>query len=212
MRRSYDLVTDRNDRRFRRFLAWGLGGSVLVHAGLFLAWRAEPPGRAAADPSRAAAPRASDRNAMRVVRLPSAKPVRIPSPPPPIAVRNLPEVLGTRSEAGPVVAVSLVRPASGVPAGGGGAPPGADQRLVPPEPRSLYPAWDPPPSVRGSSVIVRVRVDSLGQPRPPVLLSPPTVDDGFNHRLQSKVLHMSFRPARIGDRPVAAWAVLTFTF
>jgi hypothetical protein len=212
VRPSYELATERNDRRFRRFLAWGLVGSVLVHAGVFLAWRAAPAGRAAADPSRAAAPRLAPRHAMQVIRLPSTEPVRIPSPPAPIAVRDLPRVVAPRSDGGPAVAVSLVKPAAGMPPGGGGAPPGEAVRLQPPEPRSLYPAWDPPPAVRGTSVTVYVRVDSLGRPRAPVVLSPPTVDDAFNHHLQQKVLRMSFRPARMGGRSVAAWAELTFSF
>lgn len=212
MRRSYELAKDRNDRHFRRFLAWGLAGSVLVHAGVFLAWRSGPPGRPDSDTSRAATPRPSDREAMRVVRLPSSEPVRIPSPPAPIAVRDLPEVVAPAPDAGAAVAVSLLKPSAGLPAQGGGAPRGEAVRLEQPEPRSLYPAWDPPAAVRGTSVTVQVWVDSLGHPRAPVVLSPPTVDEGFNQQLVRKVLAMTFRPARMGGRTVAAWAELTFTF
>jgi outer membrane biosynthesis protein TonB len=211
---SYELLTDRNDRRFRRVLAYGLGISVVVHAGLFVAWRGQPGGAHDGVRAAATAPRPSDREFLAVVRIPSQAPVRIPSPPPPIAVGRLPRVVAPRYLGGPAVAVRLAKPAEGVAASRGGAP-GAGQALAPlqpPVPSSLFPAWDPPPSVRGTSVTVVVWVDALGRPSGPVILSPPTPDPDFNHLLERKVRRMSFRPARIAGRAVAAWAQLTFTF
>lgn len=211
---TFELATDRNDRRFRRVLAWSLGASVALHAALFALWRGAP--EAAAGPSASAAPaaRPSPSEFMRAVRLRSvaAAPSPIPRPPAPVtAVAPRAVTVDAGAEAARIT-VSLEQPTAGGAPAGGAAGGGGASHLTPPVPRSVYPEWDPPRSVRGTTVTVRVRVDSTGCPVGPVQLAPPTADEGFNRRLRERVRRMRFTPARLAGRPVEAWAELTFRF
>jgi len=215
VRPSFELSKDRNDRRFRSILAWSLVGSAVVHVGLFLGWRQAPGSARSAGAGDPTVPRSADRSFLRAVRLPtSAASRQIVAPPPPIAVRHAPRISAPRYEPGAAVAVSLVRPALAEPGSGtaGEEAAGAAGRFERPAPTSVYPPWDPPRSAVGTAMTVRMWVDSAGHPCAPVVLSPPTSDPDFNRRLRHKLLLMSFRPARVDGRPVAAWAELVIRF
>lgn len=214
------MPLDEGRRRFRRPLAWGLLLSVGLHALLALAWRA-PAGSGIlpqrGEPVRPAASRARLDDAVRVVevRVPAERPpVEVPPPPAPVEAAT-PEVSAPRlaSEAG-VLRAELSRRAHARPGppGRGGAGAGSGEVGSPPVPRSVLPEWDPPASVRGREVLVRVHVDSAGRPTGAVELVPPTPSEDFNRRLRRKVAEMTFSPARRGGRAVAGWAELTFVF
>lgn len=214
-----ELPLDPGARRFRRPLVAGLLISALLHAGLALAWR-QAAGGAPSPASRSAPPRsdpAPAAEAMRAVQVadPSREPARIPPPPAPVVAADLQL---SAPETAEEVGLRTVRLA---PAGGEGAPegagapgsgPGEGGTIEPPVPRSVLPEWDPPASVRGDRVRVRVFVDAHGSPAGPVELDPPTSSESFNRTLVRKVRRMEFRPARGPEGPVAAWAELTFVF
>lgn len=204
-------------RSFRRPLALGLLASVAVHAAAFAVARtasvpSSPPRAAAqADPAEPDG-WASSRRALRAVRVADAREVEVP--PPPQDVRAEPADV---REPGAASVATLA--SSGLEARGFRRPSygtrGAERgsTVRPPVPRSVLPEWDPPDDVRGTTVTIRVRVDSAGRPVGPVRLRPETSSSGFNRRLTQKVLEMRFSPARTdGGRPVEAWAELTFTF
>lgn len=213
---THQLATDRNGRRFRRALAWGFVVSAAAHAALFLLWRGPAGLPAGSDEGRAAADRPVRQDYLQVVSLPPASraAARIPRPPPPVSAPSAEPTPVAVSDGDVRISVSLRRPAGGGAGSeeGSGAGAGGTSHLTPPVPRSVYPEWEPPPSVRGTAVTVRVRVDSLGHPVGPVRLDPPTGDPGFDRRLRQQVLHMRFRPGMVGGRPVGAWAELTFRF
>ncbi|MFQ5745636.1 MAG: hypothetical protein ACE5HF_00280 [Gemmatimonadota bacterium] len=221
--------SERTDRRYRRALWWGLSLSAGFHVALLLAWRADLSPYAT---TVAAGPRTGDPTAaaggsvMQAIRF--APPREIVVPPPPTSVPDvvLPEV-EIEPPAEPPVSIRTVDlrgslagsgPARGpgVEAAGGTGDGGADaegyHRLTAPEVRSIYPEWDPPESVRGMEVTVRVLVAWWGEPLD-VELRPPTPDARFNKRLASKALQMDYAPAhdRLG-RPVTAWAEFTQIF
>lgn len=213
------MPLDDGRRRFRGPLAWGLLLSVGLHALLALAWRAPAgigilpePG----DRDRPAVSRARLDDAVRVVEMRTPRerpPVDIPPPPAPVEAAA-PDVSPPRlvSEAG-MLRAELSRRADARPGSpGGGAGSGSGEAGSPPVPRSVLPEWDPPASVRGSEVVVRVHVDSTGRPTGAVELDPPTPSEDFNRRLRRKVSEMSFAPARRGGRAVPGWAELTFVF
>lgn len=213
---THQLATDRNGRRFRRALAWGLAVSAAAHAALFVLWRA-PGGPPAGDEEAASAVERPIRpDYLQVVHLPpaprAAEPV--PRPPPPVRARSAEPAPVAVPDGDVRISVSLERPARGGAGskGGSGAGPGGASHLTPPVPRSVYPEWEPPSSVRGTAVTVRVRVDTLGRPVGPVRLEPPTGDHDFDRRLRQRVLDMRFRPGMLDGRPVEAWAELTFRF
>lgn len=213
---TFELATDRNGRRFRRALACGLAASVALHAALFALWRGAPEAAAGPATSGAAAARPSPSEYMRAIRLRSVapSPSPIPKPPAPVTAAAPRAVPVDAAGEGARIAVSLERPTAGGAVGGGGGAPGGGgaSHLTPPVPRSVYPEWDPPGSVRGTTVTVRVRVDSTGCPVGPVQLAPPTADEDFNRRLRERVRRMRFAPARLAGRPVEAWAEMTFRF
>lgn len=217
LRPAYELPTDRNGRRFRRVLAWGLAASAAAHVVLFVTWRGEPERAAGPARERAAPARPAPGDYLRVVRLPEAglASAKIPAPPPPVNARSVTPVAVAAVAAGDRIRVRLDQPAAPGPPGGNGSGAhgeGGTAHLSPPVPRSLYPEWSPPASVRGTTVTIRVRVDSLGRPVGPVELQPPTPDPTFNQQLVARVRQMEFRPALLAGRPVAAWAELTFSF
>lgn len=116
----------------------------------------------------------------------------------------------------PATRISLGAPPDvGLPGGRGseaGRSGGPGEGTTPAVPRSLFPEWDPPDSVRGMEVTVRVRVDARGRPTGEVELVPPTPDRAFNRRLTEKATRMEYRPARQGGVAVAGWAEITFVF
>ena len=73
------------------------------------------------------------------------------------------------------------------------------------------PHWDPPGSVRGMEVTVRVFVDATGRPGL-VELDPPTPDEGFNRDIMRQVRAWEYRPALRDGTPVDGWAEITFIF
>lgn len=172
----------------------------------------EPPDRSAADRAEADG-RPSAGGALRAVALRPSEAARVPPRPDRVEPVEEPEVRMPRTEESALATGDLERPPEGAGAPGGGsgrAGPGVDR---PPVPRSVLPEWDAPASVRGSTVTVRVHVDSTGSPTGLVELVPRTPDEAFNRRLVRKVRAMRFSPARDGrGRPVAAWAELTFEF
>lgn len=203
----------RTDRRFRRPLAAGLLISVALHLAAALAWR----GPALEPERRRGAPRAEGRPAappdrtLRAVALEEPDRERIPPRPRPVPVATAPEV-GPTAAASELHRVTLEEPAVGSRSDGADA--GAGRAAVrPPVPRSVLPEWDAPDAVRGSSVTVRVHVDSTGRPTGAVELRPRTPSRDFDRRLIRKVRRLRFSPARDArGRPLAAWAELTFTF
>lgn len=196
----------------------GLLASVAVHAAAFAAaHRASvpPPQPRSAAETAPAEPRdrVVHRRALRSVRIADAR-EEVEVPPPPEDVRAEPaEVREPASASEATLASSglqargFQRPSHGTRDGGRGA------AVRPPVPRSVLPEWEPPDGVRGTTVTIRVRVDSAGRPVGPVRLSPETASEEFNRRLVTKVLEMRFSPARTeGGRAVEGWAELTFSF
>lgn len=221
MSRRFDLPLDAGGRRFRRILGPALLASVAAHVALALAaagTRITVGGESAAH---AGPPPALQDDGMRAVDLPAVRREAVPRPPPPVVAPE-PDLSGRPIVGSP--RLSDVRLAahgappprllggagdgSGRSASGGGA----DDRSSPAVPRSLFPAWDPPASVRGRTVTVRVHVDARGRPTGVVELDPSTPDEAFNRKLRDRVRRMAFRPARKNGEPVAAWAELTFEF
>lgn len=209
--------SERRARSWRRPLAVGLLASVAVHAAAFAAARrasvpASPPRSADEAAPAELRDRAASRRALRSVRIADARQVEVP--PPPEDVRAAPAEVrepGSASEATlastGLQARGFRRPSYGTRDAGRGA------AVRPPVPRSVLPEWEPPDGVRGTTVTIRVRVDSAGRPVGPVRLSPETSSEEFNRRLVTKVLKMRFSPARTeGGRAVEGWAELTFSF
>lgn len=214
---SPDTRRSRPLRSFRRPLALGLLASVAAHAAAFaVARRAAvrlPPAPSTVEAS-AETPdvRVPSRNEIRAVRVAEAREIRVP--PPPADIRAEPaDVEEPGAASGGALAASGLeargfrRPSHGSEGSAGGSP------VRPPVPRSVLPEWDPPGDVRGTTVTVRVRVDSVGRPVGPVRLVPGTPSESFDRRLVEKVLEMRFSPARTADgRAVEAWAELRFSF
>lgn len=193
--------------------------SVALHALAFLLWRGAAPVPADAAPGERPAASVAGGGALRAlaVRVPAVR--DIPPPPRPVPAVEVPEVVVRDFQApvsGPVLApVSRMALLPGRDRGAGGGPGGAgegDPAFVPPMPRSVIPHWDPPESVRGLEVTVRVHVDAEGHPTGDVELDPPTPDRGFNREIIDRVHEMEYRPASRNGRPVPGWAEITFIF
>ncbi len=193
--------------------------SVLLHGLVFLLWRVPVSVPLASTSGPPAARPAAGGGALRAiaVRVPATR--EIPPPPRPVLAVDLPEVEIEEFEtavSGPVLApvsqVALVPGVDGGNRGGaGGAGDGGDG-FVPPMPRSVIPHWDPPESVRGLEVTVRVHVDAQGRPTGEVELLPPTPDRGFNREIIDRVHDMEYHPASRNGRAVSGWAEITFIF
>lgn len=219
-RGSFDAPSVRHARRHR--VAWRVGIliSVGLHALAFLLWRGAAPLPVEPSPGDSVARPAAGGGALRAlaVRMPAAR--DIPPPPRPALAVDVPEVEVRDFEApvsGPVLApvspVALVPGSEGGARGGpGGGAGDGDDAFVPPMPRSVIPHWDPPESVRGLEVTVRVHVDADGHPTGDVELVPPTPDRGFNREIIERVHDMEYRPASRNGRPVSGWAEITFIF
>lgn len=213
---------DRNARRFRAPLLWGLAASVLLHGLLLLGWRTDiaVPGASGAVPRDPGAPSPGGSASMRAVET-RVRTSRVPPPPPPVAEPAAPDIAEVELALEDAPAAVSRRPGGPSREPGAGGEPGppvpgsagaGPPAFVPPAPRSILPAWDPPEAARGREVTVRVRVDARGRPTRPVEVRPSTGDEDFDRRLVRKVLRMDFEPARRGGEPVAAWAELTFVF
>lgn len=219
MSEARELPLDQGARRFRRPLLGGLLASVLLHAGLALAWRAPAPGPPgpSEDRDRAELPAAPRPDALRAVAVRTRPPpsTRVPPPPAPIVAAEVRVAAPEAARDATLTRVELA-PAPATPGGAGagsaGAGTGSGDGVQPPVPRSVLPEWSPPESVRGERITVRVFVDIHGRPAGPVELAPPTSSRDFNRRLIRKVREMEFRPARGPEGAVAAWAELTFVF
>lgn len=208
----------RPDRLDRRALAWGLAASLAVHALAFLAFRGAPSVSPDGDLAAARGPEpAAPRDALQAMSLTVRRTEIRPPPRPRIDVAE--PVLRARPvprSSLPATRISLgAPPAAGFPGGRGSEARrsgGPGEGTTPAVPRSLFPEWDPPDSVRGIEVTVRVRVDARGRPTGEVELVPPTPDRAFNRRLTEKATRMEYRPARKGGVAVAGWAEITFVF
>ncbi len=209
----------RTSRRERSLWASALLLSVALHALAFLLWRGAAP---LGDPLMAHLPGSHPRmggGAAPAVLLASPRQARIPPPPAPVLAIEAPEV-EPDEPASPSSGPDL-RPAAALalPGIGGGTGPGAAGRgsgegsdYVSPVPRSVLPYWDPPPSVRGLEVTVRIFVDETGRPTGMVELDPPTPDGRFNKEIITRVRRMEYHPARRNGAPVPGWAEITFVF
>lgn len=209
----------RHDRRARRAWWGGMTASLALHILAFFLWRgASPlPVTEVAGHRNDASPRGGGLRAV-VARLPAAR--EIPPPPRPVLAVDVPEVEVTEVSASiagpelspvPVASLPGVGGGRGTGEGDGGSGDGEDD-YVSPVPRSVLPHWDPPRSVRGLEVTVRVLVDERGHATGEVVLDPPTPDRRFNREIADRVRRMEYRPAQRGGRPVPGWAEITFIF
>ncbi len=218
-RRDATPASTRTSRRERPLWAAALLASVALHALAFLLWRgAAPLGDPRTADRRAATPRSGGGAAIAVFVGPPRQ-ARIPPPPAPVLAIEAPEVEPDQPAA-PSSGPDL-RPATALamPGIGGGTGPGPSGQgsgdgtdYVSPVPRSVLPYWDPPPSVRGLEVTVRILIDDTGRPTGMVELDPPTPDGRFNKEIITRVRRMEYHPARRNGAPVAGWAEITFVF
>lgn len=151
------------------------------------------------------------------VRISPPRRVEIPPPPRPVLAVDAPEI-EVRETAPEISADLLPVGAPTLPAGraaaagpGEGEGGGGTDGYISPVPRSVVPHWDPPGSVRGMEVTVRVFVDATGRPSL-VELDPPTPDEGFNRDIVRQVRAWEYRPARRDGAAVEGWAEITFIF
>ena len=155
---------------------------------------------------------------LRALRVSMPRRIEIPPPPRPVLAVDMPDIqvrdaaIEVSSELLPVGAPA---PSAGSGAGIGpgdeGAGGGEGDGYVSPVPRSVVPHWDPPGSVRGMEVTVRVFVDATGRPGL-VELDPPTPDEDFNRDIMRQVREWEYRPALRDGTPVDGWAEITFIF
>jgi len=202
-------------------VAWrtGFAASTLLHLLVFVLWRGAVP----LSPHETAGPRnpdlASGGGALQAVnaRLPTA--IEIPPPPQPVVAIEAPVIQVEDLEASlpgpdlaPVAQVATFPGIDGARGKGDGGDGSGAEDFRSPMPRSILPRWDPPTSVRGLEVTVRIHVDARGRPTGEVYLDPPTPDRKFNREIEDSVRRMAYRPALRNGAPVAAWAEITFIF
>jgi TonB family protein len=156
---------------------------------------------------------------MSAVALTGPAQVEIPPPPAPRLAVEAPAVEFDEPRARlEGLALQPVATAGAMPGLGGGAGSatgegaGSGEDYASPVPRSIVPHWDPPESVRGMEITVRVLVDERGRPIGKVELDPPTPHAGFNRQIVERIRRMEYHPARRNGRPVEAWAEITFVF
>lgn len=200
--------------------AWwgGLLASALLHALVFLIWVGEAPGLEAGAPGARTPTLAAGGGGMRSVNVAPPSRREIPPPPRPILAVEVPEVEIREAEVSligndlvPVGAPAPLPGLGGGPGRGDGGSGGDGDGYSAPVPRSVVPHWDPPSSVRGMEVTVRVFVDPTGRPSL-VELDPPTPDDGFNREIMNQVRRWEYRPAQRQGVAVEGWAEITFIF
>lgn len=215
------IASVRISRRGRPVWATAMLLSTAIHFALFLSWRGEVPLAQLGPgvrPARAVVPGGGS---MQAVRLPLAPPVEIPPPPAPrlaidapVVEYDQPPVLLSGLALEPIASAGMPGLGTGLqgPGEGDGSGSGAGGDYTSPVPRSIVPHWDPPESVRGMEITVRVFVDEWGRPSGEVALDPPTPDRRFNREIVERVRRMEYHPARRGGTPVAGWAEITFVF
>lgn len=220
MKARFRFPTEREGGDYRRVLYVALAASALLHLMLFaLVGRGETTIRvtsAAGPPSRDPIP--SSGGAMQAVNVAPVQKIQVP--PPPRYSPTAPEVqLRSPEERVRLASVPLEAPTGGGEpgptagrgtdgrgdAGAGDAGPCAGTRPVP---RVLVPEWDAPHEVRGTSVTIRVRIDSQGHPVGPVELDPPTSNDAFNRKLMDAARKMEFQPPRSSCQASHSWGEL----
>lgn len=208
----------RGARRSRATFALALLASAGLHLAGFLVLRGATPFAGGAPAAPAAAPGRPGGGAMSATRVALPRDRTIPPPPRPVLAVAAPRLDSREpaSSSGPDLA-----PPGGGRLGpgtlgdlgrGSGTGAGAGEEYVSPVPRTVLPHWDPPASVRGMEVTVRVHVDALGRPTGDVKLDPPTPDSRFNREILERVRRMEYRPARRNGVAVAGWAEITFVF
>ena len=143
----------------------------------------------------------------------------IPPPPKPVVAIETPTVEIRDVQASmpgpdltPAVQVASFPGIGGGSGKGDGGDGAGTENFVSPTPRSILPYWDPPKSVRGLEVTVRIHVDASGRPTGEVQLVPPTPDRRFNREIEDRVRRMEYRPASRDGTPVDGWAEITFIF
>lgn len=209
----------RHAREDRVFWWAGMGASLLLHVLLFLLWRGQMPILQEQIPGERAFTPVGGGGALQAVNasLPVAR--EIPPPARPVLAIETPEVEVREVEVS-LAGLELSPAASPgrLPGIGGGSGEGdggdgsGDEDFVSPMPRSVLPHWDPPRSVKGMEVTVRIHVDASGRPTGEVVLVPPTPDRGFNREIEDRVRRMEYRPASRNGQPVDGWAEITFIF
>lgn len=155
---------------------------------------------------------------MQALRVSMPRRIEIPPPPRPVLAVDMPDIEVREAEidvSSELLPVGAPAPSAGSGAGTGlgddGASGGEGDGYVSPSPRSVVPHWDPPGSVRGMEVTVRVFVDATGRPGL-VELDPPTPDEDFNRDIMRQVRAWEYRPALRHGNPVDGWAEITFIF
>ena len=196
-----------------------MAASLLLHILLFALWRGVVPFTPEQlEGARPAAP-VGGGGALRAMNavLPAVR--DIPPPPRPVVSVETPVVEIIDVEASmpgpdltPAVQVASFPGIGGGRGEGDGGEGSGSEDFVAPVPRSVLPHWDPPSSVRGLEVTVRVHVDASGKPTGEVQLDPPTPDRRFNRELEDRVRRMEYRPATRNGQPVEGWAEITFIF
>jgi TonB family protein len=212
-------ASERHAREDRSAWWAGMIASLLFHVLLFALWRGDLPVRPEQTQGARPPSLAGGGGAMQAVNaaLPAVR--EIPPPPRPVVAIETPEIEVRDVRAslpGPDLMpaaqiASFPGVGGGTGEGDGGEGDGAED-FVSPMPRSILPHWDPPSSVRGMEVTVRIHVDATGKPTGEVQLDPPTPDRGFNREIEDRVRRMDYRPASRNGSPVAGWAEITFIF
>lgn len=215
--RGWYGVSARARRRGRAAWWGGMLVSALLHALILFGPAGRTPNLA-----RPATPGANPElreggGGLRSLRISPPRRVEIPPPPRPVLDVNTPEI--ELREAVPEISADLLPVGIPSPAAGRGAGPGEGDgegggsgvSYVSPVPRSVVPHWDPPDSVRGMEVTVRIFVDAAGRPSL-VELVPPTPDEDFNRDIVRQVRAWEYRPAQRDGAAVDGWAEITFIF
>jgi len=212
-------ASERHAREDRTAWWVGMAVSLLFHVVVLLLWRGELPFSPEQPEGRRPSLAVGGGGALQATNavLPAMR--DIPPPPKPVVAIETPQVevrVVQASLPGPdLTPAAQVAPFPGL-GGGDGEGDGGDgtgsDDFVSPMPRSILPHWDPPSSVRGMEVTVRIHVDASGNPTGEVQLDPPTPDRGFNREIADRVRRMEYRPASRNGSPVAGWAEITFIF
>lgn len=216
--RAYEAPSERNARWNRRASLGGLGCSAVLHVLLFVLWVNDVPLGDGAPPGEAQPELDVGGGGLQAMNVSVPRQREITPPPRPIETVDVPEVeireIETPQIGGDLLPVANPAPLPGIgggPGAGEGGQGGSGEGYSQPIPRSVVPHWDPPGSVRGLEVTVRVFVDATGRPSL-VELDPPTPDDGFNREIMREVRGWEYRPARREGVPVEGWAEITFIF
>ena len=190
----------------------GILASVLLHAILVLAWRADvvPP-----PPGPSASPRLMRMSlAIPTVAPPVASTPRPPQLPRPVLARTPSNATLGKVSIPPTALPSLPSIFVESPADGEASPDGEDAggANARPVPVSILPNWRPPSSAIGMAVVARVLVTASGEASGAVELVPPTPDHGFNRRIAERVSRLEYRPALRDGVPIPDWVEISFVF